>query len=115
MPARKRTAAPSLQGILDEMHSHSVILEDMRSQNRATIEAVAAFRGSIEERIDRLDRESRSRDSLLELAIRDLRATVQQNSADIRKNGADIEGLAGKVEALARIEERVTALERRFD
>jgi hypothetical protein len=39
-----------------------VVVEEMRSQNRAEIKTVEAFRASIEERIDRLDRESRDRD-----------------------------------------------------
>ena len=90
----------------DEIRSHSVILEDMRSQNRITIEAVEAFRQALEERIDRMDQESRSRDAILELAIRDLKITVQQNTLDIRD-------LAGKVDALVRLEDRVAALERR--
>lgn len=96
------------------------ILEDMRSQNRATIEAVAASRLALEQRIDRLDLETRSRDTVLELAIRELRLSVQESSMDIRElktavqqNSADTRDLSGKVEALIRLEERVSALERR--
>ena len=85
-----------------------VILEEIRSQNRATIEAVEASRVALEQRIDRLDQDSRARDAVLELSIRDLRVGVQQNTVDIRD-------LAGRVESLARIEGRVSALERRFD
>ena len=74
-----------------------VILEEIQSQNRATIEAVEAFRGSLEERIERLDRESRDRDGSLSLAIADLRREVRQNTTDIgelrtdvKQNGTDI-------------------------
>jgi hypothetical protein len=59
------------------------ILEDIRSQNRTTLEAVEAFRASIEERIDRLDRESRQRDDTLAFAIGELRREVRRNTADI--------------------------------
>ena len=103
-----------------------VILEEIRSQNRATIEAVGASRVALEGRFDALDAEVRarfalvegairslgertgaleSRNALLELALRELKVSVQQNSVDIRD-------LAGKVEALSRLEERVSALER---
>lgn len=121
------------------------ILEDIRSQNRSTLEAVEASRVAFDQRIDRfeqktesrftvvetaiqstnrtvesierrlavletalqrIDQESRSRDASLELAIRDLKVSVQENGVDIRD-------LAGKVEALSRLEERVSALERR--
>jgi hypothetical protein len=98
--------------IVDEMRSHSVILEDMRSQNRATIEAVEASRLALEQRIDRLDQETRARDATLEFAIRSLTVNVQQNTVDIQQNTVniqqntlDIRDLSAKVETLARLEE----------
>jgi uncharacterized protein YoxC len=97
------------------------LLEGMRSQNRATIESVEANRLALEQRIDRLERDTLQRDSDLAMAIRDLRSTVQENSAKIDTHGAairdlqsDVRGLSARVESLARIEERVTALERRL-
>ena len=116
MPSRK-PSAPSWQ----------VILEEIRSQNRSTIEAVEAARAALEQRIDRLDHETRARDGVLELAarqnnleLRELRSSVQLNSLDIgglkagvHENSVDIRALTAKVEALSRIEERVAALERR--
>lgn len=60
-----------------------VIIEEIRSQNRATLEAVEALRESIEERIERLDRESRGRDDLLALAIGELRHEVRQQASDL--------------------------------
>jgi hypothetical protein len=51
-----------------------VILEEMRSQNRATIEHVELIRTSLEQRIDRL--EAGTRDASLELAIRALTRQV---------------------------------------
>jgi hypothetical protein len=62
-----------------------VILEEMRSQNRTTLEAVEAFRASIEDRIERLDRESRDRDDTLARAVAALRREVRQNSTDINE------------------------------
>jgi chromosome segregation ATPase len=119
----------------------AVIFEDMRSQNRATIEAVESSRIVLEQRLDRLDAESRARDASLELAIRDLRvdvgnlkvdvvdlkSDVRGLKADVRGLKSDVNGLktdvdglktdvrdlAGKVVALARLEDRVSALERR--
>lgn len=119
--------------------SQTLLLENMRAQNRATIEAVEASRQALEQKIDTLTRdtneriaildtaikhlaqESRSHDASLDVAIRELKVTVQQNSVDIRdlkagvqQNSIDLRDLAGKVEALTRLEERVAALERRL-
>jgi hypothetical protein len=152
MPTKKKPEPP-----------WQVILEEIRSQNRATIEAVEVNRESLEQQIEqlrretgvrletlelaigasreaidgnrdaiegvrerveqvertmaarlhaleemlgRIDQESRSRDASLDVAIRDLKVSVQQNSVDLRE-------LATKFVALTRLEERVAALERR--
>jgi chromosome segregation ATPase len=119
--------------------SQTLLLEDMRAQNRATIEAVETSRQALEQKIDTLTRdtseriavldaaikhlaqEGRSHDASLDLAIRDLKVSVQENSVDIRdlkaglqQNSIDVRELAGKVEALTRLEERIAALERRL-
>lgn len=94
--------------------STRALMQDIRSDNRTTIEAVEATRVALEQRLDRLDQESHARNATLELAIHDLRVNVQQNSVDIRQLHGDVHGLAAKVEALARIEERVAALEKRL-
>jgi len=129
MPAKKsKKAEPPWQ----------IILEEIRSQNRAKIEAVEVNRETLERRMDNLegslttrmndlegglrsvearieafekrlvqvDQDSRSRDASLEVAIRELKVSVQQNSVDIRD-------LAARMEAVRRLEERVAALERR--
>lgn len=101
-----------------------VLFEDIRSQNRATIEAVEASRLpsdmnfqrleqevrarllDVEAALRRIDAESRTRDSSLELAVRDIKVSVQQNSVDIHE-------LADRAQALSRLEARVAALERR--
>lgn len=61
-----------------------VIFEEIRLQGRATLEAVATMHETLEQRIDRLDEESRLRDASLALAIRDLTVEVQQATAEIR-------------------------------
>lgn len=104
MPARKQPPSPPWQ----------VILEEIRSQNRLTIEAVETSRASLEERINRLEQESRSRGSMLEMAIRELRLTVQQLQGDVKSVQGDVHILTAKVEALAHLDERVAALEKRF-
>ena len=125
MPTKKKAPEPPWQ----------VILEEIRSQNRATIEAVEVNRetfgqranqiertmtarmddlekaltagmDALETALGRMDQESRSRDASLDVAIRELKVSVQQNGVDLRDLGA-------KVEALSRLEERVAALERR--
>ena len=92
----KRTAPP-----------WQIILEEIRSQNRATIEAVGASREAAEhrfeslgQRIDRLDHETRTRDAALEMAIRELRLDVRQVQGDMK--------------LLAKLEDRVTAIEKRL-
>jgi DNA repair ATPase RecN len=95
MGTRKSPSAPQWQ----------VILEEIRSQNRSTMEALEAFRQSLEERIDRLDRESRGRDELLALAVTGLQREVRQHSTDLTdlrrlslRHGADIVELKGLAE-----------------
>jgi len=134
MPSQKGRRMPSLKEIVAEMRGHGVILEDIRSQNRATIEAVQATRAALEEKIDQVDRDSKARDGVLEAAIRQNSKDIRKNSEDIRKNSddirtnsedirkntedigtnsEDIRALATRVEALGPLDQRVSALERR--
>lgn len=126
MPRKNQPPGPAWQ----------VILEEIRSQNRSTIEAVDATRVALEQRIESLDRDTRSRDAVLEAAIQEslsrvsiLEAAIQRLDQDTRsrdaslevaigdlkvsvqQNSVDIRDLAGKVEALGRLEQRVSALE----
>jgi chromosome segregation ATPase len=105
--SRQDDMASRLEALDVKVDSQGLLLAEMRSQNRLTIEAVEAVRVGLERRIDQLDQESRARDSVLELAIRDLKVSVQQMGADMRD-------LAQKVDALIRLEARVSALERRL-
>ena len=98
----------------DRIRGHGIILEEIRSQNRATIEAVEAARVALEARIDHVDRGSRARDAVLEAAVRQNGTDIRTNSDDIRKNSEDIRVLTARVEALGPLDQRVSALERRF-
>ena len=141
MPKPNSRGPTSLKDILAAMHGHGVILEDMRSQNRATMEALQATRAALEAKIDEADRNSQARDAVLEAAVRqnskdirqnsadirqnsedirknseDIRknsADIRQNSADILKNSEDIRVLTTRVDALGPLDERVSALEQR--
>ena len=145
MPKGKK---PSLQDVLDEVRAsqeqirgHGVILEEMRSQNRATVEAVEAIRVTVDQRIDRFESATQDRFTVLEAAVRqnstdirqnsadirqnttdirqntaDIRRNsddIRQNTADIRQNSEDIRGLSARVEALGSLDRRVSALEQR--
>jgi hypothetical protein len=98
MPTKKRATPPE--------PPWQVILEEMRSQNRATIEAVEVSRVKLERRLEQLREQTNARLEVLE-------AGVRQNSTDIRHLQADVREVASKVDALTRIEDRVAALERR--
>lgn len=71
-------------------HAWVVILEDIRSQNRATMEALEVVHVSLSQRIDRLDRDSRERDATLEFAVRGLRGDVQVLQSDVRELKTDV-------------------------
>src|SRR5260221_7381653 len=97
---------------------HGVILEEMRSQNRATIEAVEKIRVSVEQRMDRFEHDTVDRFTVLEAAVRQNSADsrknsddLRQNTVDIRQNGEDIRALSARVDALGSLDRRVSALE----
>src|SRR5881275_930169 len=113
MSKPKARGATSLKDILAEMRGHGVILEDIRSQNRATMEALQATRAALEEKIDQVDRNSQARDAVLEAAVRQNSNDIRTNSDDIRKNSEDIRVLTTRVDALGPLDQRVSALERR--
>ena len=77
-----------LRELTDRLSGRGIILEEIRSQYRATIDAVEAARVALEARIDQFDRDSRARE--------------------------DIRVLTARVEALGPLDQRVSALERRF-
>jgi len=115
---KKRRASPAK--VPEGERGNGVLTEEMRAQNRATIEAVEATRVSLEVKIDALARETGGRLTVLEAAVRqnstDIRKNstdIRKNSEDIRKNSEDIRVLAERVETLGPLDQRVSTLERR--
>ena len=90
MPKRKKPSVRSVDAAPEEIRGYGVILEEMRAQNRATIEAVETIRVTVEQRIDRFERDTQGRFTVLETAVRQNSADIRQNSADILKNSEDI-------------------------
>ena len=118
MARRKKTRA-SPRKVVKGVRGDGVLLEEMRSQNRATIEAVEASRVALEAKIDTLGRETRGRLTILDTAVRQNSADILKNSvdilknsSDIRKNSEDIRVLTQGVEALGPLDQRVSKLER---
>ena len=83
-----KATKPSLQNILEavranqaQVRGQGVILEEMRSQNRATIEAVEATRVVLEGKIDAVARETGRRLTILETAVRGRSISASQSSS----------------------------------
>ena len=115
---KKKRASPAK--VLEDFSGNGVLIEEMRTQNRATIEAVEASRVALEDRIDSLARETGGRLTVLEAAVRQNSRDIKKNSEDIRKNsedirksGEDIRLLVERVDALGPLDQRVSTLERR--
>jgi archaellum component FlaC len=89
-----------------------VILEEMRSQNRATIEAVQSTRTELKQEIAELREDATARFQTLESAVRALRKDVRNVADKVEQNGTDIRRLDEKVDNLSGLEARVSALER---
>jgi hypothetical protein len=99
-----------------------VILEDIRSQNRATLEAVESFEGRYAR--DRAEDRARTdgrfdviEDVLREHSrdIREIKADVAVLKTDVAVLKADLRRVDGKIDHLSALEPRVAALERSDD
>ena len=90
----------------------NVLLEDIRQQNNAVMDALKATANLLERKME-------ERFSRIEMRLDVLEMVVRQNSADIRKNSEDIEALRVqlvRVNEILRTEDQensVVALERR--
>lgn len=103
-PPKKPEEAPAWQ----------VILEEMRSQNRTTIEAVQGLRDELKQDIAEFREDTNARFQVLGSAVRqnsadilELKDAVRENTVDIqelktavRGNSADIQELRGDVSSL---------------
>ena len=125
MPTGKKSRA-SPRRTVKRVRGNGFLLEEMRSQNRATIEAVEATRVALEAKIETVGRATGDRLTVLETAVRqnstdilknseDIRENsedLRKNSEDIRKNSEDIRALTERVDALGPLDQRVSKLER---
>jgi hypothetical protein len=104
MPAKKRPPQPPdrpgdpLETVLHALQSQKALIEEMRSENRITLEAVHTTHHRLGEQIRELREQSDARFDVTIAALRDLRARVGSIEA--------------KVDKLVPLEERVAALER---
>ena len=118
MATRRRTNPPE--------PPWQVILEDIRSQNRATIEAVEASRVEMNARFDHEHKATDARFTVVEAAVRSVASDVRELKTDVQILKTDVVGLKtdvaglktdlrrveGKVDGLSPLEARVTVLER---
>jgi chromosome segregation ATPase len=77
-----------------------VILEDIRSQNRATLEAVEASRMSHDEKLDRFAQETRSRSTVFATAIQSTNRTVESLGRKVGSLEQTVGSLGRKVGSL---------------
>jgi len=111
-----------------------VILEEIRSENRATLEAVLTLRTTFEARMDRTDEELRALGRQHGRALAEHSKTIADHSSTLaahtrtiadhskaiaemdiglRENTLELRSVSQRVDALIRIEHRVAALEKR--
>jgi hypothetical protein len=92
-----------------------VILEEIRSQNRATIEALQASEARLERKIDDGLGGVHLRLDVVEGVVRQNSKDILQNSTDIRQNTADIRQNSADIQALTQrvgeLDTRVAGLE----
>ncbi len=134
--ATKRAAAspkPSKEAVRkgatseDALHRFNVLLEDVRSQQNAMLEAIASMGESLERKFDERFTRIEQRLEILESVVRQNSEDIRKNSEDIRKNSEDIETMRIELQRLRKdfdtrderaqiraLEERVGRLEQRL-
>ena len=75
-----------------------VILEDIRSQNRATLEAVETSRMSHDEKLDRFAQETRSRSTVFATAIQSTNRTVESLGQAVESTNKSVAALDRRLE-----------------
>ena len=129
MTSRKRQPKTSST----QMGRVLILLEEMREQNHATIEAVFSSEQRTNRRLEEIELKLTRRLDVLEVAVRmnsdEIRKNsedIKRNSEDIRKNSEDIQRMSQEIRemrgvlerkadhaALVALEQRVSALEKR--
>jgi len=101
MAKKKLGARDTLSPLDTPLGRIELLLEDVRSQNSATLEAMLAAQRTTNERISELDRRLSERIDLLALAVRGNSRDIRKNSEDIRKNSEDIQRVEQKLDRKA--------------
>jgi hypothetical protein len=89
-----------------------VILEDIRSQNRATLEAVESFEGRYARDRARDRARTDGRFDVIENVLREHSRDIREIKTDVAAIKTDLRRVDGKVDHLSALEPRVVALER---
>lgn len=115
MPARKKR--PSGPVVPDDSTAWRVILDDIKSQNRTTLEALHTSHHRLKDGFQELKEQSDARFDLVMAALRDVRADLKADiarlDAKVVRVEAQVAGVDAKVDKLIPLEERLVALERR--
>jgi DNA repair ATPase RecN len=97
----------------DEFGRVLVLLEDIRAQNKATIEAVESGRRETSLEIQRLEARLTARIEILEAVVRHHSEELRGIRLELTALKATVNNLESKVDRLLALEARVTAIERR--
>ena len=96
-----------------------LLLEEIKDQNRATIEVVQDLEVRLRTEITEFRQEFTARTDLIEVAVRQNSADIRQNSEDIRTHSEDIrqnsEDIRANTEAIARLEQKLDSKADRAD
>ena len=124
MPAKKRPSGPDVP---DDSTAWRIILEDIKTQNRTTLEAVQTSHNRLTDQFHDLRERYDARFDLVMTALRDIRIRVEGVETRVERVETRVERVEtkaerietnvarveAKVDKLVPLEERVTALERR--
>lgn len=86
----------------------TLLLEEMREQNRATIEAVFAVKVGLERRIDQFEQRTESRFQVLEFAVKQLASDVRELKTDVAQLKTSVARLEVRME---RVEQKLGGTE----
>jgi ABC-type transporter Mla subunit MlaD len=92
--------------------SWQVILEDIQSQNRATLEAVETFRAEAKRELHDFREETRGNFATVFAVLRDHTKDIGELKTDVAGLKSGLDRVEVKVDDLSRLEPRVAALER---
>jgi polyhydroxyalkanoate synthesis regulator phasin len=97
----------------EAIHGLGGLMEDMRAQNKAVLEAVQGVEERLDRKIEALREDLSSRITSLEHAVRELGARVGTVETAVHELRVDLAQVASRA-AVEALEQRVSALERRM-